>query len=278
MPPVCQQILARISNTMKELNEKIAADKNLGPGFAVGHSYFCPSNTKRTYDEEWYKSIIQTEISPLLREYWFDTVEEIPINKSVFRRVQLNRNNSFYDLLLKICALVMENLLPSEEEGKSKFRDFLREERQMQMVFEEFVRNFYRMEQSEYEVKREDVLWTAKSATTLLPKMQTDICLTSQERKIVIDTKYYKEALNRHYDAEKVRSEKLYQIFAYVKNLETKGGLNRHCDAILLYPIVARELDETVDMHGHTFRFKTLNLNQDWQGIHEDLMAMITLN
>ena len=39
----------------------------------MGHSYFTPHEEEFSrLDEEWYRTIIRTEIVPLLREYWFD--------------------------------------------------------------------------------------------------------------------------------------------------------------------------------------------------------------
>lgn len=40
---------------------------NLGPGFCLGHSYFC-----RVQNVEDYREVIRFQIAPLLREYWFD--------------------------------------------------------------------------------------------------------------------------------------------------------------------------------------------------------------
>jgi MoxR-like ATPase len=57
---------------MSDLNNAIADDRaNLGPGFQIGHSFFVPS-PDFGYDEGWYQTIIETEIVPLLEEYWFD--------------------------------------------------------------------------------------------------------------------------------------------------------------------------------------------------------------
>ena len=67
-------------------------------------------------------------------------------------------------------------------------------------LFEDFVRNFYNQEQGEFKVKREDIKWDAialgNSNLSLLPKMQTDIILISSNRKIVMDTKFYKQTLS----------------------------------------------------------------------------------
>jgi len=62
---------------MGELNRAICEDqKNLGPGFAVGHSFFChpPQVGLDSPDgwRQWHAEIIDREIAPLLREYWFD--------------------------------------------------------------------------------------------------------------------------------------------------------------------------------------------------------------
>jgi hypothetical protein len=68
-------VINRIVNGMGELNQAIETDRtNLGPGFRIGHSFFTPS---RTVDdpEAWYRRIVETEIHPLLEEYWFDAPE-----------------------------------------------------------------------------------------------------------------------------------------------------------------------------------------------------------
>ena len=61
-----------IKNRVKALNSRICADKrNLGRGFEIGHSFFCPKETVQD-EEQWFRSIIKYEIKPLLMEYWFD--------------------------------------------------------------------------------------------------------------------------------------------------------------------------------------------------------------
>lgn len=62
----------RVIEAMRALNEEISLDTdNLGSGFCVGHSYFCLDLEERL-DGPRYRRIIETEIAPLLREYWFD--------------------------------------------------------------------------------------------------------------------------------------------------------------------------------------------------------------
>lgn len=70
-----EEIVSRVRTRMGELNAAIASDKiNLGPGFQIGHSFFTPYEAVEDA-EIWYDNIIETEIAPLLYEYWFDNPE-----------------------------------------------------------------------------------------------------------------------------------------------------------------------------------------------------------
>jgi hypothetical protein len=66
-------IIDRIVTRMSELNGEIYNDPaNLGPGFCIGHSFFVPTGADVSFNEAWYQQVIETEIVPLLEEYWFD--------------------------------------------------------------------------------------------------------------------------------------------------------------------------------------------------------------
>lgn len=59
----------RLINSIENLNSAIAADDSLGEGFCIGHSYFC--NLKKITDQA-LSGIVEYELIPLLKEYWFD--------------------------------------------------------------------------------------------------------------------------------------------------------------------------------------------------------------
>lgn len=205
---------------------------------------------------------------------YFYQIESIQLSYKAFRSVRLHRNNFFYLFLLNICELIYENLLVDENSGETRFKDFIRDEKKMAYVFEEFVRNFYKMELTDCEVYREDLYWGGEK-NNLLPKMQTDISIKTAERKIIIDTKYYKEALTTNYDREKIRSNNLYQIYAYLRQVEYKDELSKNADGILLYPTVEDEISFSTEIEGHSIRIETINLNQDWIEIHSSLIQLI---
>ena len=66
----------KLISCIKQLNSKIAADISLGEGFCVGHSYFC-GLTAKTATVRTLTSIIEYELIPLLKEYWFDEPKKI---------------------------------------------------------------------------------------------------------------------------------------------------------------------------------------------------------
>ena len=75
-----EELAKKIISRFKTLNQKISEDDSLGDGFKIGHSYFCGQkhvndDHESENDEDWYNSIINYEIAPLLKEYWFDNLE-----------------------------------------------------------------------------------------------------------------------------------------------------------------------------------------------------------
>ena len=70
------EFLADIERRLMSLNRTIAEDATLGPQFRVGHSVVTPAGaTPIDNQEEWFRQVVETEIGPLLDEYWFDTLE-----------------------------------------------------------------------------------------------------------------------------------------------------------------------------------------------------------
>jgi len=69
-------LIAKIRSRINSLNQVILDDvRNLGKGYRIGHSFFCPEGDT-TANEDWYRGIIEFEIAPLLREYWMDQEEK----------------------------------------------------------------------------------------------------------------------------------------------------------------------------------------------------------
>ena len=63
--------LSKLVTCVEQLNEAIAKDDSLGDGFCIGHSYFC-SLSEGEVDDAALLAIVEYELVPLLKEYWFD--------------------------------------------------------------------------------------------------------------------------------------------------------------------------------------------------------------
>ena len=65
-----------IERRITELNERIAGDPGLGKQFRIGHSYVTPTHwIEDGATRDWFRQVAETEIGPLLEEYWFDSPE-----------------------------------------------------------------------------------------------------------------------------------------------------------------------------------------------------------
>ena len=65
--------LTDISQRIGRLNDQIAADANLGRQFRIGHSFVVPAPGESiAVPEMWFIQVVDNEIAPLLREYWFN--------------------------------------------------------------------------------------------------------------------------------------------------------------------------------------------------------------
>lgn len=70
-------LVADIERRIGELNNQIASDARLGKQFRIGHSYVTPAHRLEAGDtKKWFQQVVETEIGPLLDEYWFDAPDE----------------------------------------------------------------------------------------------------------------------------------------------------------------------------------------------------------
>ena len=84
---VALDFLTTVEERVTALNERITDDRSLGPQFRIGHSYVTPTPGTRIDDPvEWFTQVVETEIGPLLDEYWFDNASEAGNAKSELLR------------------------------------------------------------------------------------------------------------------------------------------------------------------------------------------------
>jgi len=85
----------------------------------------------------------------------------------------------------------------------------------------------------------------------LVPQMETDVTLRSSARTIVVECKYTQSIYQQNYFKGKYRSEHLYQISAYLQNLEPRA------EGILLYPTAGVAVNQSWMLPGVALMFST---------------------
>ena len=231
-------------------------------------------------------SLIRADgIDPALRSGLLSTygrlsgIDSVQIVDALFGRVQIHRNNRYYRFLLHVCKLLHSLKLPGHGQGGQKFNDLLSDEKKMEKVFEAFLRNFYKVKQRVFgRVQSEHLKWNTEAASgqnlEMLPVMITDVTLRNAHRTIVLDAKYYKDALQEHYGAKKAHSEHLYQLLAYLRAENAGEGLIIP-EGILVYPTGESNVNASFVIDRYPVRLFTINLNQSWHLIEKDLLALV---
>ncbi len=80
-------LVVDIAHRIAELNDQIATDPRLGKQFRIGHSYVTPVHGLEAGETKmWFRQVVETEIGPLLDEYWFDAPNDA--QKAIARLTQ----------------------------------------------------------------------------------------------------------------------------------------------------------------------------------------------
>jgi 5-methylcytosine-specific restriction enzyme subunit McrC len=206
-------------------------------------------------------------------------VGELAVTDASFQRVQLHRNTRNYRIVLDICRLIHQSFLPEESAGCRRFRDILRDETLMHALFEAFVRNFAARHCAGAGVSQMHIRWqatgTGDDLAAFLPWMFTDVTIAWPHRKLILDCKYYADALSRRDNRSKFHSPNLYQLHAYLTNKGAEPGWET-VEGMLLYPTNGFALDHCFTLHGrHRVRIATIDLQQPWPCIERDLLRLL---
>ena len=147
----------------------------------------------------------------------------------------------------------------------------------MNSIFELFVNKFYSYElDKKYKVKYQSVLkWNFEGGNNeLLPDMKMDTLIYSKDETIILDTKYYKEYLSTNYDKKTLISANMYQMLAYLNNINVTNSLR----GILLYPLPfdldpinesynAKVVSNNDGVQDAKIQFITIDLSKNWKEI-----------
>lgn len=206
--------------------------------------------------------------------YFLDQVvgiDAIFLSRKVFLKLRFGKHNVYYKRMLNLARILHELRLLSHNQGDWSLYTVDLSESEMNKLFEKFLFHYYQLEQKDYEVRAEQLRWNLRGNQTLLPSMQTDVTLTDhrENKKVVIDAKFYKNMFQRNYEKDSFHSHNMYQIFTYMMHQPKEADIR----GILIYP--KNLLEDITEVYEWNERLRlevySLDLNASWINIKDRL-------
>ena len=180
--------------------------------------------------------------------------------------------------------LAFELKIPTEQGDREILLRPSHEEQWLRHLFEKAVAGFYDVVLGEeWSVKTGmQQAWPVEAGSAglqrILPGMVTDIFLRhkASQRRIVIDTKFATILTGNAYGQDKLKSEYLYQMYAYLRTQERSddpGSLST--EGLLLHPAAGTSVDEEVTVQGHRIRFATVDLAAETGCMRSELLKRV---
>lgn len=240
-------------------------------------------------DNAFYNQIIKTTMHYLIRSkaikkehknalkdlyMFFKDVDIVEPSSIQWNRLSYCRNSLKYKMVINICHLILNDMLLTEKDGERRLSSYI-DDQKMHSLYEKFILEYYKHHYSGLKPSSTTISWNTNdnNDVAMLPNMITDITLTHGDKKLIIDAKYYNNsvAMTQH-NKTVFHSNNLYQIYAYVKNMDiyNTGNVN----GLLLYARTHHEEtypNHEYNMGGNNIGIKTLNLDTEWDCIESQL-------
>jgi 5-methylcytosine-specific restriction enzyme subunit McrC len=181
-------------------------------------------------------------------------------------------------MLLGVCQFIIEGMLLTTDRGAYKLASFV-DEKEMFHLYEKFILEYYSKEFPQLKANASQIPWALDDGVeTMLPKMQSDITLSYEDKILIIDAKFWAHSTQSQYDKNTIHSGNLYQIFTYVKNRTASiRDTSSEVAGMLLYARTDEMIqpDAGYRMSGNRISVKTLDLNREFQVIANQLNAIV---
>jgi len=197
---------------------------------------------------------------------------------------QIGRNDSSDRFMIALARLAFDLALPTETSGVTALFEPDREEVWVRRLFEKAVLGFAHVELEPlgWSVRGSIPLsWQVSSASEglagILPGMVTDIVLDPPNggRRIVIDTKFSSILRLGRFDNASLKSEYLYQMYAYVRSQEGRDLLWQEAAGLFLHPAINQRVNECVVIQNHPISFATVDLSGPAIAIRNDMRRIL---
>ena len=208
----------------------------------------------------------------------FSSTDDIRPDTIPWTSLSFQSCNRSYQMLAYICRFILTGMLQTTRQGKYRLAHFTDEH--MAHLYEKFILNYYKRHHPRLGAAPLHIKWNLDESTDvpscdMLPAMRTDVTLQQGKRKLIIDAKYYAHSLSTYFGRKKFHSANLYQILAYVKNMDIEQSGN--VSGMLLYARTNESItpDAELSIMGNRISVRTLNLNESFEHIRQQLDGIV---
>ena len=197
---------------------------------------------------------------------------------------QIGRNDAADRFMVALAQIAFDLALPTEESGPTAFVAPEREETWVRRLFEKAILGFARVELEPlgWRIRGGIPLhWQVSSHSggipAILPRMVTDIVLDppNEARRVIVDTKFSSVLGSRRFGGASLKSEYLYQMYAYLRSQEGRDPQSAEAAGLFLHPTVEADLYERAMIQGHSITFATVNLCDSTATIRKNLRRIL---
>jgi len=205
---------------------------------------------------------------------YFTEVSDVGLDLKLWKIVRYNRQNIRYQFIVDVCRYLYEQLLFDESSTSQMIKE-IQDEQRLSSLYEKFIFAFFKRE-TKYNVSRPQIKWSVDDGfTEALPIMQTDLVLKKDKKTLIVDAKFYSENMIARFEGGTAKqiSSNLYQLFTYINNW--KEDPDETVAGMLLYAMTTaiNQPNHTYNIKGKQIIVVSLDLQQDYRGIKEDLLA-----
>lgn len=207
-------------------------------------------------------------------------VESVDLQEALYQKVFFHSHNKYYRFVFELSRLIYRSVAISASNQTVQLRNFLNSEAEMFRIFESFVLNFYKRELVGVKVGRDSRLkWQVSHDNELfgdrVPELNTDISIFYPKETLVIDTKFFVDALVSNRGKPKYRREHLSQLMEYLRISERE--YKSPARGLLLYPTVQQDINDSGKIEGFKISVATIDLSKEWSEIKSKLLGMAQL-
>ena len=148
----------------------------------------------------------------------------------------------------------------------------------MGLIFQDFVRNFFRLKQDRFKVKGDTILFNVDGdeevGRNLLPEMETDTTLYSDTRTIIIECKWTETLTSGRNGKMTLKPQHLRQLLTYMAHHKRTLSNAGEVEGLLLYPRT-EPVNVAVRIKGQRLRVRTINFEADWEKIELQMLSLL---